>query len=128
MTPTLLRQSATKVGAILLLFLTTSFPIASQKEKTVAINSGFLTPEEFLALSKDGQAAYSMGFVDGVFLAPYFEAHDDAPLFVGFKACIQGKGASQIASIIEKRIKSQSEIHQLNMLAFNALISDCATR
>jgi hypothetical protein len=60
--------------------------------------------------------------------APYFEAHDDAPLFVGFKACIQGKGASQIASIIEKRIKSQSEIHQLNMLAFNALISDCATR
>src|SRR6516225_7960901 len=83
MTPTLLRQSAIKVGAILLLFLTSSSPIASQKERTVAIKSGFLTPEEFLALSKDGQAAYSMGFVDGVFLAPYFRASDDAPLFIG---------------------------------------------
>jgi len=128
MTRTLLRRSAIKVGAILLLFLTSSSPIAPQKEKTVAINSGFLTPEEFLALSRDGQAAYSMGFVDGAFLSPYFEASDDAPLFIGFKACIKGKSASQIAAIIEKRIKSQSEIHQLNMLAFDALISECATR
>ena len=128
MNPTLLRQSGIKVGAILLLFLTTSFPISSQKEKTVAINSGFLTPEEFLALSKDGQAAYSMGFVDGVFLAPFFEANDDAPLFIGFKNCIHGKSASQIAAIVEKRVKNKPEIDQLNMLAFEALISECATR
>jgi len=129
MTPTLPRQFVINVGAILFSLLISSFPVASQKKKTVTINSGPLKPEEFLALSKDGQAAYAMGFVDGVFLAPYFEARDNAPLFIEFKACIQEKSGSQIAAIIEKKIKSQPEqgIHQLNMLAFDAVISACAT-
>src|SRR5215469_10420610 len=116
MTPALFGRSAMKAGAVLLLLLTSSAPIVSQKEKHIVIGSEFLTPEEFLALSKDARAIYSMGFVDGVFLAPYFEANNDAPLFIAFKACVHGKSGSQISAIIEERIKQSQPGEQFNML------------
>lgn len=106
-----------------------SFQTASQK-KEVNIGTGFMKAEEFLNLSKDRQTAFSMGFVDGMFLSPFFDAPDDNQLLKSIKDCLQGMSDTQISAIIEKHLRDHPEEwhSQLNVAAFNALNTACPAK
>lgn len=91
-----------KNGIWLWAFIFVFVPFSHAVEQTY-IHKGFSTGEEFLNMSIIEQRAYGMGIVDGMLLAPLFDAPRPKMLWV--EKCIVGMTDSQVTAILAKYLK-----------------------
>jgi hypothetical protein len=109
-------------------FLMLSPLLCSQEPpKTLVAYPGFYTAEEFLQLSDVEKAALSSGFVDGLFVGPYFGGPQPNKMVQALSTCMGGMTNTQVAAIIEKQIKGRPEQwhRPFAMEALNAVITTC---
>jgi hypothetical protein len=117
-----------RTTVLMVAFLAASPLMHSQEApKPIRVPGGFLTGQEFLDMDKGNQAWLAMGLVDGVFLAPLFDAPDNGKTFNRIEVCVKDMSGVQIAAIIEKYLKDHPEFwnKQLNVMALNALVGVC---
>ena len=118
---------------VLILF---SIPSASPRQgtaptpdarKTIFMLNGFGKAQDFLKYSNETKVGYAMGLLDGIWLAPIFDAPDRGPALAATQACIKGMDNYQVEAIIEKYIKDHPEIWHLalNLEAWNAIRTAC---
>jgi hypothetical protein len=107
------RLSADQVRRTIVLVLFTLTPLWCTPQRaptaTVLIHGGFVKARDFLDMDQVAQKVYSMGVIDGMYMAPMFGAPDKGQRLVSFQECIKGMKASQVAAIIEKHIKNNPE-------------------
>jgi Rap1a immunity proteins len=93
------------------------------------VRTGFLSAEKYLALRPDVQAVYMAGMIDGMFLAPMFEAPDDDKYLVRIQVCLtDGRMTNtQIAAIVTKYVKKRPDQWKMpaNVVAYQALREAC---
>jgi hypothetical protein len=71
----------------------------------VLIKDGFMTGNKFMELSSDEQSAYAMGLVDGMLLAPIFDA--PKAKLIWLESCIVGMSNKQVAAMLRKELESK---------------------
>ena len=78
-------------------------------------------------MDSDGQRAYAMGFLDGMYVAPLFDAPDSSKALLSLESCVEGMKASQVAAIIAKYVRDHPEHwhHSLNVEAYQAMRQAC---
>ena len=108
--------------ALVILYLSLISNVSSQP---VAIKSGFLTGNEYLARDEAERRDYAVGFVDGVLLAPVFGATKTKMKWI--EDCLTEMTNAQVAAILEYYLKNNpGRWHeQMNILAFVALKESC---
>ena len=70
----------------------------------VEIHNGFMTGNKFMTLPRDEQEAYAMGLVDGMFLAPMFDAPKAKTGWLG--KCAEGMTNTQVAAMLRKELEN----------------------
>lgn len=98
-----------QVNVILLILMLLSTNSVPQRLTTARIHDGFLKARDYLEMDSDGQRAYAMGVLDGMYLAPFFGAPDDGKALLSLTSCVEGMKASQVAAIVEKYIRDHPE-------------------
>lgn len=121
------RQSRTQTLArlrALVLALTCLTAVASSQP--VAIHNGFLTGLKYLDLSQAHQRSYAAGFIDGIFLAPLFDAPKTGRL-ADIEACGTGMNDEQVAAILTTHLRSRPELWHLgtHTAMYSALRERC---
>ncbi len=83
--------------------------------------------QDFLELSENSKKAFAMGFIDGIYVAPYLDAPDKGEILVSLQKCVTGMSNTQLGAIIEKFITEHPENwhRPLNTEAWNALMGAC---
>lgn len=116
-----------KARAILTVLIFVVLAPALMCQKAKVISNGYLKASEFLDLSDGQKVGFAMGFVDGMFMAPLFDAPDDNKSYVAFRVCMADMSAPQVAAIIEKYVKNNPEQWhlQLHTVAFNSILNAC---
>jgi hypothetical protein len=127
-----------KVRAIsLFMLLVIPSATASHRQKTAQqddghwglVRSGFLSTKKYLALAPDIQAVYMAGMIDGMYLAPMFDAPDEDKYLVRIRVCVtDGRITNtQIAAIVTKYAKHRTDEWQAgaNVVAYQALREVC---
>jgi Ssp1 endopeptidase immunity protein Rap1a len=93
------------------------------------VRSGFLSAEKYLALKPDIKAVYMAGMIDGMYLAPMFDAPDEDKYLVRIRACVTDGGLTntQIAAIVTKYVKNRPDEWKAgaNVVAYQALREAC---
>jgi|HubBroStandDraft_6_1064221.scaffolds.fasta_scaffold460452_2 hypothetical protein len=94
-----------------------------------AVRSGYLTAGKYLALKPDTQAVYMAGMIDGMYLAPMFDAPDEDKYLVRIRVCVTDGDITntQIAAIVTKYVKKRPEIWRAsaNVVVYEALRDYC---
>jgi Rap1a immunity proteins len=94
------------------------------------VRAGFLSAEKYLALRPDVQAVYMAGMIDGMFLAPMFDAPDDDKYLVKIQVCLNDGHMTntQIAAIVTKYVKKRPDQRKVaaNAVAYQALREACS--
>jgi hypothetical protein len=109
-------------------FLTFSPLLHSQEPPDrMIIYPGFMKAQNFLNLSEGEQNGYAEGFVDGLFVAPYFGGPQPNKLVAAMADCMNGMTNVQVAAIIAKHIRDEpSQWHRpLNPEALSAITNAC---
>ena len=117
-----------RMTALALAFVVFSPLMHSQEpRKQLFVFGGFMKAQAFLDMDKENQRSFAMGLVDGVFLAPFFDAPDHGKSLVQMHACVKDMSDVQVAAIIEKYLKDHPETWhlQLNVECLSALRSAC---
>jgi hypothetical protein len=102
-----------------------------------SIHNGFLTGTNYRKLTQDQKRIYAAGIIDGMFLAPVF----DAPKRIYFKpkemvpttrvewleACVEGMSDEQVAAIISKWLTDHpARWHEsANTSVYSAFFDSC---
>jgi hypothetical protein len=88
---------------------------------------GFFKAGEFLDLSEAEQTAFASGFIDGLYVGPYFGGPQPNKLVEALSSCIDGMSNVQIAAIIAKSVKENPKAwHKpLPLEALNAVVDAC---
>jgi hypothetical protein len=109
---------------VLLLILTAS--VAAQEHRSLVLG-GHLKSEEYLALQPEEQAAYAMGLLDGINLAPVFDASNTNKYLSSFQTCVRDMTGVQVAAIITKYVKERPEQWHfpINLIAYEAVRKVC---
>jgi hypothetical protein len=96
-------------------------------DERALVRAGFLNTEKYLQLEPGEQALYAMGLVDGMYLAPAFDAPNKGVYLTSLQKCISDMTATQVAAIITKFAKEHPEDWHIgnNILAFQALRRVC---
>lgn len=81
--------------------------VAEASDDFALIQEGFLSGEEFLALSSNAKVYYVTGAVDGMLLAPFFFGAPDSDRWL--VQCVKGKSNSQLSAVLEKFLKDNPE-------------------
>jgi hypothetical protein len=77
--------------------------VARAGEPEIVIKSGFLTGNAYRGFSPESRRAYAMGLIDGMFLAPFFDAKKQKLEWL--ERCGTGMGDEQIAAIFDKYLR-----------------------
>lgn len=75
---------------------------------TVTIPAGILTANEYRELPREEQVLYSIGLIDGIFLAVVFEA--DPADIASFRGCIKGMKVKQIVEIFAAHLSANPAV------------------
>jgi hypothetical protein len=117
--------------ALSVLFLALSLPVnkaVPQLAKDEAlIHQGFFTAGGYLDLEQHEQTMYAAGLVDGIFLAPAFDAPSDGKYLTAMRTCVKGMSCKQVAAIIAKHIKDHPKDWHMpaNVVAWQAMRNVC---
>ena len=93
------------------------------------VRSGYLSAGKYLTLKPDTQAVYMAGMIDGMYLAPMFDAPDEDKYLVRIRVCVTDGDITntQVAAIVTKYVKRRpDEWHaSANVVAYQALREFC---
>jgi hypothetical protein len=93
------------------------------------VRTGYLSVGAYLALKPDIQGVYMAGMLDGMYLAPMFDAPDEDKYLVRIRACVTDGGLTntQIAAIVTKYAKKKPDALRAgaNIVAYQALRDAC---
>ena len=114
---------------VVVLLVVSPFTHSQESKKKILVPGGFGTGQNFLDMDKESQRSFAIGLVDGMLLAPLFDAPDHGKTFERIQACVKDMTEVQVAAIIEKYLRDHPEDwnHQLNVESLNALIGVCPT-
>lgn len=115
----------TIVNGILYILLLASW-CATAQDGDIVIKSGFITGTQYRAFTEPDRRKYAIGLVDGVLLAPFFNA--DRKQMEWLERCATGMNDVQVVAIFDKYLRENPmRWHQsMNALAFAALKETCA--
>jgi hypothetical protein len=107
-----------------LCFLLAGSRVAS--DERALVHEGYLKAEKYLEFEPREQAIYAMGLVDGMYLAPVFDAPNDSKYLSSLQTCLKEMSNTQVAAIITKFAKEHPEKWHMgtNVLAYQALRQD----
>ena len=93
--------------------------------EVVGIHHGFMTGNKFMTLSSDDQSIYAMGLVDGMVLAPMFEAPKAKTKWL--ETCIEGMTNMQVAAMLRKELESNPGTwhHSAHTAMYRAMLKGC---
>jgi hypothetical protein len=113
--------AAALVGGLLV-----SWSVGTAPARGGDIKSGFLTGTQYRTLDEPRRRAYAMGLIDGIFLAPFFEANKQTLEVI--ERCTIGMQDGQIMAILDKFLRDNpARWHQpMNLLGFVAMEEACA--
>jgi hypothetical protein len=123
-----------KFKALAILLLVLALPLSKavpQLAKDEAIvHKGFFTTNDYRELGKFEQAMYAAGLVDGIFLAPAFDAPSDGKYLNAIRTCVEGMSAEQVAAIITKHVTDHPETWHspANVVAWQAMRNVCPVK
>jgi|HubBroStandDraft_3_1064219.scaffolds.fasta_scaffold47224_2 hypothetical protein len=93
------------------------------------VRSGYLSAGKYLTLKPDIQAVYMAGMIDGMYLAPMFDAPDEDKYLVRIRVCVTDGDLTntQIAAIVTKYVKKRPDEWRAgaNVVAYQALREVC---
>jgi hypothetical protein len=93
------------------------------------VRSGYLSAGKYLALKPDTRGVYMAGMIDGMYLAPMFDAPDEDKYLVRIRVCVTDGDLTntQIATIVTKYAKKRPDEWQAgaNVVAYQALREVC---
>ena len=93
------------------------------------VRSGYLSAGKYRALKPDTQGVYMAGMLDGMYLAPMFDAPDEDKYLVRIRACVTDGDLTntQIAAIVTKYAKKRPDVWRAgaNVVAYQALREFC---
>jgi hypothetical protein len=113
--------------ALLLLSFPFDASIPQESEDRALVSEGFVRTEQYLEMGKTEQGIYSAGLMDGIYLAPLFDAPNRDKHLVSVKTCVKGMSNTQVAAIITKYAKEHPEKWHMgtNLVASQALWEVC---
>jgi hypothetical protein len=113
--------------ALLLLSLTSEASIPQESEDRALVSDGFVKTEQYLEMGKTEQGIYAAGLIDGIYLAPLFDAANRDEHLMSVKTCVKGMSNTQVAAIITKYAKEHPERWHMgtNLVAYQALWEAC---
>jgi hypothetical protein len=118
----------------LLALLLFSFPfnaaVPQESEPTAEVWPGFVTTEKYIEFGPNQQSVYASGLIDGMYLAPVFDAPNKDKYLTAMRACLKPMTTTQVAAIITKFAKEHPEKWDMgtNVVAWQALRQACAMR
>lgn len=114
-----------KIVLIAFLLLVINTVLHAEPKEPVYVKEGFLTGNSFRALSYDGKRGYAIGFLEGIFISPMFDAPKSGLQWV--EGCTVGMADAQVVAIMEKfLVENPARWHQqMNVLAWAALKEGC---
>lgn len=97
----------------------------SEPKQPVEIKEGFLTGNSFRELSYAGKRGYAIGFLDGVFMSPMFDAPKTEVRWI--ETCVVGMTDEQIVAILNKFLTDNlARWHEpMNILTWVAMKESC---
>jgi hypothetical protein len=115
------------VLVLVLLFLPFNAAVPQESEDTALVNEGFVKTEDYLGWERTEQSVYAAGLVDGMFLAPVFDAPNRGKYLIAIQNCVKGMSNKQVAAIIIKYAKEHPEKWHIgtNLVAYQALREVC---
>jgi len=115
------------VFSLLTLFVPFNLALPQKSEDEAVVTEGFIKTEMYLGLSAAEQAIYAAGLMDGIFLAPAFDAPSKGKYLVSIQTCVNRMTNTQVAAIITKYAKDHPEEWHVgaNVVAWKALRAVC---
>ena len=120
---------ATAVAAVVcVLIMSALHPVLARQADPadgVLIHNGFLTGQSFRDLPDLGKRSYVAGLIDGLFLAPLFDAPKSSMGWL--ESCVEGMTDEQVSAIISKYLDDNpGRWHQpVHGAAYSALLAAC---
>lgn len=114
-------------GLCMVLVALTVGPLAAQ-DAPVSIQNGFITGLQFRDLMPNQKRTYTMGVVDGLFLAPLFGAPESGVLWL--RECVVGMTDEQISMIVSRFLERHPERWHESMhgIVYGAMRDACPRR
>lgn len=99
--------------------------VLADLNEPVLIKSGFITANDYRGFSPQQKHAYAIGFMDGLFVAPFFSAPKSELIWV--ENCATGMTDYQVAAILDKYLRDNpARWHEsMNTLAWVAIKDGC---
>ncbi|HTS06784.1 MAG TPA: Rap1a/Tai family immunity protein [Candidatus Eisenbacteria bacterium] len=115
------------VFSVLTLFVPLNMAVPQKSEDEVIVYQGFMKTEKYLGFGEAERAIYAAGLMDGILLAPLFDAPSKSKYFRTMQTCVNGMTNTQVAAIITKYAKDHPEEWHLgaNVVAWKALRGVC---
>jgi len=115
------------VFSLLTLFVPLNMAVPQKSEDEVIVYQGFMKTEKYLGFGEAERAIYAAGLMDGILLAPLFDAPSKSKYFRTMQTCVNGMTNTQVAAIITKYAKDHPEEWHLgaNVVAWKALRGVC---
>ena len=91
----------------------------------VYIKTGFMKGNEFLALSSGEQEAYAMGLIDGMLLAPFFDAPKTKTDWL--ESCIAGMTDTQVVAMLKEELENNpgTLYYSVHTAMYRAMLEGC---
>jgi hypothetical protein len=113
--------------ALLILSLPLDVAVPQESEPTAVVWPGFVTAEKYIQLGPNQQSIYAAGLIDGMYLAPMFDAPNKDKFLTAMRTCVKPMTNTQVAAIISKYAKAHPEEWHMgtNLVAYQALREVC---
>jgi hypothetical protein len=98
-------------------------PKLAGSDERARVREGFMKAEEYLQLNAEEQPIYAVGLINGMYLAPVFDAPNEGKYLSSLQTCLKDMTNIQVAAIITKYIKGHPEKWNMpsNLMAYQAL-------
>jgi hypothetical protein len=114
--------------ALLVLFsLPLNVAVPQESEERALVSQGFVKAEQYVGFGQPEQGIYAAGLMDGIYLAPMFDAPNRDKYLIALKTCVKDMTSTQVAAIITKYAKAHPEKWHMgtNLVAYQALGEVC---
>lgn len=110
---------------VLIVMLVSAGLCHAEPKQPVEIKQGFLTGNSFRGPSHPQKLGYAMGFLDGVFMSPMFDAPKAELRWI--ETCAVGMTNEQVVAMLNKfLIDNPARLHEaMNILAWVAMKESC---
>ena len=94
----------------------------AEERKSVLIQSGFITGNDFLTLNEYAKRKYIIGYVDGLFASPFLGAPESQ--LKTFKECVEDMVDTQLVAILIKYLGERPEEWRelMSAIAYRSLV------